>query len=338
MTEGSHQSCGSHGARTVDWILDRTVLPGFSSIGWRLRGLSSQPADPDGRLRGADVVVTGASSGIGEAAARAFADLGARVHVVVRNRERGEAAIARIVEATGSEDVTLHLCDVSSLDSVRALVPELSESFGDRGLRALVHNAGVLLQERQSSVDGFELTLATHVLGPLLMTELLAPALAAGAPSKVIFVTSGGMYTERLRVDDLELESRDFDGPAFYAHAKRIQVILTGLLDARFAQQGTTVHAMHPGWVDTPGVVEALPRFHSTLGPILRSDEQGADTIVWLAASAAADECGGRLWMDRRVRPEHRVPWTRETAVERARMWSRLAEMAQISPSDPAGM
>lgn len=330
MASEVHESCGSS---AVDWILDRSVLPGFSSIGWRLRGLDDRPADPEGRLRGADVVVTGASSGIGEAAARRFAILGARVHVVVRDRERGEAALARIAEASGSDELTLHLCDVSSLASVREVAPELSESFGGRGLHALVHNAGVLLQERRSSADGYELTLATHVLGPLLMTELLAPDLAAGAPSKVIFVTSGGMYTERLRADDLELASRDFDGPAFYAHAKRIQVILAALLDARLEPQGTTVHAMHPGWVDTPGVVEALPRFHSTLGPILRSDEQGADTIVWLAASRAADENGGKLWMDRRVRPEHRVPWTRETALDRARMWSRLTEMAGVATS-----
>ncbi len=324
------------GSGAVDWLLDRTVLPGFSSIGYRVRGLAGSSPDPDGRLAGRDVVVTGANSGIGAAAAEQFATLGARVHMVVRNRERGEDARARISEATGSDELHLHHGDLSSLASVRALAAELNRELGT-GIAALVHNAGVLTQERERSDDGYELTLATHVLGPLLLTELLVPALIAGAPSAVIFVTSGGMYSEKLDADDLQLERRDFDGPAFYAHAKRIQVILAGELNQRLAPDGVSVHAMHPGWADTPGVVEALPRFHSTLSPILRSPAEGADTIVWLAASEGAASAGGQLWMDRRVRPAHRVPWTHETAAERARALTKLAEMAGIEdlPKDP---
>lgn len=317
------------GSGAVDWLLDRTVLPGFSSIGYRVRGLAGASPDPEGRLAGRDVVVTGANSGIGAAAAEQFAALGARVHMVVRDLERGADARARISEATGSDELHLHRGDLSSLASVRELGAALAEELGT-GIAALVHNAGVMTQERETSVDGRELTLATHVLGPLLLTELLVPALAAGAPASVIFVTSGGMYTEKLAADDLELERRDFDGPAFYAHAKRIQVILAGRLDEELAPRGIRVHAMHPGWADTPGVVESLPRFHSTLGPILRTPAEGADTIVWLAASDEAAAAGGRLWMDRRMRPAHRVPWTHETAAERERMRTRLAEMAGL--------
>ena len=316
----------------VDWLLDRSVLPGFTAIGYDVRGLSGSTPDPEGRLREAEIVITGASSGIGEAAAEQFAALGAHVHMVVRSRERGEAARARISEKTGSDTIHLHECDVSSLKSVRALAASLDAELGEAGLAALVHNAGVMTKERESSVDGFELTLATHVLGPLLLTDLLTPLLAKAAPSRVVFVTSGGMYTEKLDADDLELEGRDFDGPGFYAHAKRIQVILTSLLDARLEPLGISVHAMHPGWVDTPGVVDSLPRFHSTLERILRTPAQGADTIVWLSA---ADEplrpgSSGKLWMDRRIRPAHRVPWTHEDEVDRARMWSQLRDMAAI--------
>jgi dehydrogenase/reductase SDR family protein 12 len=329
------RSIGS--SRTVDWLLDRTVLPGFSSIGYRVRDLAGADPDPDGRLRGKAVVITGANSGIGAAAAEQFASLGAQVHMVVRDLGRGADARARISEATGSDELHLHRCDLSSLGSVRELAAGLSDQLGG-GIAALVHNAGVLTQDRQTSADGYELTLATHVLGPLLLTELLVPALAAAAPSKVIFVTSGGMYTERLDVDDLELSQREFDGPAFYAHAKRIQVILAGLLDARLEPLGVTVHAMHPGWADTPGVVEALPRFHSALAPILRTPAEGADTITWLAAAEEAEAAGGKLWMDRRVRPAHRVPWTRETAAERERLWRRLTEMVHLTnKEEPVG-
>lgn len=314
-------------SRPVDWLLDRTVLPGFTAIGWDVRGLDGSPPDPAGRLRGREVVVTGANSGIGAAAAEQFAGLGAHVHMVVRNRERGEAALARIREATGSDNLRLHECDISSLASVRSFAMELTAELNGTGVTALVHNAGVMTKERSTSEDGFELTLATHVLGPLLLTELLTPLLAEAAPSTVVFVTSGGMYTEKLAVDDLELEGREFDGTTFYAHAKRVQVILAGLLDSRLEPCGITVHAMHPGWVDTPGVVDSLPRFHAVLERILRTPGQGADTIVWLAASQEAAAHGGELWMDRRIRPAHRVPWTHESPADRVRLWSRLTAM-----------
>jgi NAD(P)-dependent dehydrogenase (short-subunit alcohol dehydrogenase family) len=324
------------GSSAVDWILDRSVLPGFSSIGYDVRGLAGASADPEHHLRGRDVVVTGANSGIGAAAAEQFAALGATVHLVVRNLERGEDARARISEATGSDHLYVHRCDVSSLESVRTAASELTSEIGQGGIAALVHNAGMMTRERGRSEDGYELTLATHVLGPLLLTELLAPLLERAAPSKVVFVTSGGMYSEKLDVDDLELDDRDFNGTAFYAHAKRIQVILTGLLDSQLGPRGISVHAMHPGWVDTPGVVEALPRFHSTLERILRTPAQGADTIVWLAASDEAAEHGGELWMDRRIRPAHRVPWTHESPADRARLWSRLSEMAGLTEPQAA--
>jgi len=296
------RSIGS--SKPVDWLLDRTVLPGFSSIGYRVRGLAGSDPDPDDRLKGRPVVITGVTSGIGAA-------FGVR---------------ERIIDSTGNSDIHLHHGDLSSLRSVRELAAELNRDLGD-GAAALVHNAGVLTHDRETSVDGHELTLATHVLGPLLLTELLTPALAGAAPSRVIFVSSGGMYTARLDADDLELNQREFHGPTVYAHAKRIQVILAGLLDERLEPRGITVHAMHPGWVDTPGVAEALPRFHTALAPVLRTPAEGADTIIWLAADGEPAAAGGELWMDRRIRPAHRVPWTRETAAERARLWSNLHEM-----------
>jgi dehydrogenase/reductase SDR family member 12 len=314
------------GSKPVDWILDRTVLPGFSSIGYRVRGLADADPDPDGRLRGRAIVITGASSGIGAAAAERCAAGGAHVHMIVRDVERGSDVRARISEATGSDDIDVHQGDLSSLRSVRELAAELNEALGE-GVAALVHNAGVLTRDRETSIDGYELTLATHVLGPLLLTELLTPALAAAAPSEVIFVSSGGMYTARLDVDDLELKEREFDGPTAYAHAKRIQVILAGLLDERLEPLGISVHAMHPGWADTPGVAAALPRFRAALAPILRTPAEGADTIVWLAANEEPAAAGGEVWMDRRIRPAHRVPWTRESAADRALLWSSLHEM-----------
>jgi NAD(P)-dependent dehydrogenase (short-subunit alcohol dehydrogenase family) len=322
----NHAISSNGRSKPADWLLDRTVLPGFSSIGYRVRGLAGSDPDSDDRLRGRAVVITGATSGIGAAAAERCAAAGAHVHMVIRDVERGAGVRERISAATGSDDIRLHHCDMSSLRSVRELAEELNRDLG-AGAAALVHNAGVLTHDRETSIDGHELTLATHVLGPLLLTELLAPALAGAAPSRVIFVSSGGMYTARLDADDLELDHREFHGPTVYAHAKRIQVILAGLLDERLEPRGITVDAMHPGWVDTPGVAEALPRINTAFAPILRTPAEGADTIVWLAAGGEQAAPGGELWMDRRIRPAHRVPWTRETAAERNRLWSNLHEM-----------
>ena len=182
--------------------MDRSVVPGFSSIGFRLRGLGGSSPDPEGHLRGADVVVTGASSGIGAAAAETMASLGARVQMVVRDVEKGEDARARISELTGNDELRVRRCDVSVLDSVRELAAELATELD--GIDALVHNAGVMCKQRERSPDGIELTLATHVVGPLLLTDSLTPLLAARPASKVLFVSSGGMYTERLDIEDLE--------------------------------------------------------------------------------------------------------------------------------------
>ena len=133
-------------------------------------------------------------------------------------------------------------------------------------------------------VAGFELT-----------RSLLEP-LRAGAPARVINVSSGGMYTQRLRADDLQSEQGEFDGAAVYARTKRAEVVLTELWAQRLDPAQITVHAMHPGWADTPGVKSSLPRFYRATKPLLRTPAQGADTIVWLgAAGLPGRETGGLL-------------------------------------------
>src|SRR5206468_1834775 len=103
---------------------------------------------------------------------------------------------------------------------------------------------------------------ATNVVGPFLLTKLLVPALERAREGRIVNVSSGGMYARRLRVDDLEMRSEPFDGVVAYARAKRAQVILTEMWAQRLREPGITVHSMHPGWVDTPGVESSLPRFH----------------------------------------------------------------------------
>jgi len=172
----------------------------------------------------------------------------------------------------------------------------------------LVNNAGVLTQERELSADGIELTLATNVIGPFLLTELLIPALERSAPSRIVNVSSGGMYTQKLQADDLQSEQEDFDGPTVYARTKRAEVILTAMWAGRLAATGITVHAVHPGSADTPEVRSSLPRFYRVTRPLLRSPNQGADTILWLGAAAEPAQSSGGFWHNRRRRPTHLLP------------------------------
>jgi NAD(P)-dependent dehydrogenase (short-subunit alcohol dehydrogenase family) len=326
---GSNYERMNVASRALDRALDWTVAPGFSSVGIRLRErLWTERVEP-GALYGRDVAVTGASSGIGEATCELLARAGARVHMVVRDAGRGEIARARVVRGLGhaspvAPSLLVHECDVSDLDSVRSLAAQLPRQAP--ALVGLIHNAGVLTQQRERSAQGHELTLATAVLGPFLLTRLLMAELVRGAPSRVVFVSSGGMYTSRLRVDDLELEGAPFDGPRFYSHAKRAQVILARQFAERFGGRGVGFHSMHPGWADTPGLERSLPRFHRLLRPFLRTPTEGADTAAWLVESSEPDRHPGAFWHDRCPRPDRRLPRTGERPEDEARLWQEVSE------------
>jgi NAD(P)-dependent dehydrogenase (short-subunit alcohol dehydrogenase family) len=317
-------------SEVADRALDWTVVPGYTRAGYALR----EHLVPRGplELEGKNVMVTGANSGIGEAACGQLAQAGARVLMVVRDPKKGERSRQGVMARVPRAEPELVRCDLSDLGSVR----EAAAGFGESGrdLDVLINNAGVLPPERRHTDEGFELTFATNVLGPFLLTALLLPALKQAGASRVINVTSGGMYTARIDLDDLQLDNREFDGARFYAHTKRIEVALSEEWARRLAGTGIVVHSMHPGWVATPGVSSSLPRFDKVMKPLLRDPGAGADTIVWLAGSRDAAEHSGALWHDRRLRPKHRVPWTRETAEERAELFDRCAELCGVDQAE----
>jgi NAD(P)-dependent dehydrogenase (short-subunit alcohol dehydrogenase family) len=306
-------------SRVLDTLLDRTIVPGYSRLGCTVRR-SWWPADlPPGALDGRTVAITGANSGLGKATALGAARLGASVRMLCRDAGRGERARTEVLAAVPGAEVTVAECDLSDLKSVRAAAAQLRNDLP--GLHALVHNAGVLPPERSETAEGHELTVATHVLGPHLLTSELRPALAAEGDARVVFVSSGGMYAQRLRSDDPEFHEGDFDGSTAYARTKRMQVVLAQEWAKRLVAQHIAVHAMHPGWADTPGIADSLPRFAKLAGPILRSPEQGADTVVWLLAADEAACTTGLFWHDRRARPTSYVPFTRPRASEVAAFW-----------------
>jgi NAD(P)-dependent dehydrogenase (short-subunit alcohol dehydrogenase family)/carbon monoxide dehydrogenase subunit G len=319
-------------------LADRLILPGlvgFTHLGYRRKKRAWKALSVS--LRGRTAVVTGATSGLGRAAARQLAALGARVVLVGRDAARAEAARRDIVAETGNDDVAVALADLSLLADVRRLARSLLAT--EPRIDILVNNAGVLLNERTMTAEGLETTLATNLLAPFLLTQLLLPRLAASAkpsaPARIVNVSSGGMYTTGVKLDDLQYERRPWNGSDAYARTKRALVILTELWAERLRGRGVVVHAMHPGWADTPGVATSLPGFHALTRPLLRSADEGADTITWLAASPQAAEASGWFWLDREPHTTHVLRGTEGTPEERRRLWNALVALTGEGEAEP---
>ena len=165
------------------------------------------------------------------------------------------------------------------------------------------------------------------LLSPYILTERLCPLLQQADSPRVVNVLSGGMYTQKIDVDDLQSQNSEYSGSVAYAKAKRGLMILTEEWADRWADNGIVVNAMHPGWVDTPGVEEALPGFYKVTKRFLRTPEEGADTAVWLATSSEAAKVSGKFWLDRDQHPSHLSDRTKETDVERQQLLEALTEL-----------
>jgi dehydrogenase/reductase SDR family member 12 len=289
--------------KIADDVLDRSVVFGYTKIGSRLRR-AWWPADPrPTAMAGKRVIVTGATAGIGEAIARSFAELDATVHLLGRNADKVRHSAGAIRRAVSGAMVIEEVCDVSDLDAVRAWCDDLSGRIEE--LHGVVHNAGAMPKERTETPQGHETQLACHVLGPHLMTDRLLPLLRDAHGASVVFMSSGGMYSAPLSIDDLESKSVDYDGVRVYARTKRMQVVLADAWAHRLASppgDDVRVESMHPGWVETPGVADALPVFRRVTRPLLRDTADGADTAVWLVATRP-ESTSGHFWHDRAQRP-----------------------------------
>ena len=317
----------------VDDLIEWPVVTSFSRIGYAARSRrEGWNALDDHDLTGRRILLTGATSGLGRAAAGQLARAGAGLVLLGRDRARLERTRDDITPTSGPGPLDIVVADTGDLERIRAVAGELVASGP---LDTIIHNAGALEPERQTSPDGFEATVASQVLGPFLLTSLLLDHLGATAPGRVLTMSSGGMYTAGLTVDGLQMGS-DYRGTEQYARAKRAQVTLNEMWAERHGERGVVFHALHPGWADTPGVRRSLPWFRRVVGPLLRTPEQGADTLVWLTADDGEPlSTNGLFWHDRRPRPIHRMASTRRTDTEdrRRRLWEWCVENTGADPS-----
>ena len=328
-------------ADVVDAALEWPIAPSFTRLGYDVRSRTEgwrrlDEYDQTGQV----VVVTGATSGLGLAASRQMAANGATVVLVGRDAAKTDRVRDEVADATGNDRLESVIADLSELDAVEAAAAAISERHDQ--VDVLIHNAGALDAERHDNSAGIERTVAAQVVGPFLLTARLLDRLGGGtkeagdkgaAPARVLTRSTGGMDSAALDVDHLQRDAAHYKGTEQYARAKRAQVTLNELWAERLADRNVVCHAVHPGWADTPGVERSLPRFRTIVGPLLRSPEQGADTLVWLAADPGQPlATTGRFWLDRRPRPIHRLPATRrsDTPEERARLWDWCVERSGV--------
>jgi NAD(P)-dependent dehydrogenase (short-subunit alcohol dehydrogenase family) len=300
------------------------VVGSFSRLGPAVRRVVAGWSDDDRALEGRTVVLTGGTSGIGLAIARRCALAGARVHLLARDAARATS----VADALPGCHVSFGIADLSDPGTVRRFALDATAELGT--VDVLVHNAGALHRRLERTTTGDERTLATQLLAPFLLTSLLLPALRGGGagPGRVLTMSSGGMYTQRFELDALDPDPSDYSGPVTYARVKRAQVVLTGEWARRVPRAEVAFHALHPGWVDTPGIRAGLPGF-ARFGRILfRSPDDGADTAVWLSHDPEALRTSGDFWLDRRRRGLHRLPWTRG-GDDPARLWDRCEAWAR---------
>jgi NAD(P)-dependent dehydrogenase (short-subunit alcohol dehydrogenase family) len=309
----------------VDTLIEVPVVTSFTSIGPALRSrLDGWTALDEYDLTGRRIVLTGATSGLGLAAAERSTSLGATVLVVGRSRDKTERVCANL---PGPGRGTAVIADMGELDQVRSAAHAILDAGG---ADTLVHNAGALTEDRRTNAAGVEATVASQVIGPHVLTTLLLPSLSEAAPGRVVTMASGGMYAAGLTVQDLQMGADEYRGSEQYARAKRAQVTMSELWADRVDPSRVVFHAMHPGWADTPGVAASLPTFRKLMGPLLRSPDLGADTLVWLIADDAATQSSGDFWLDRRRRAIHKLPTTKttDTPERRAQLWAYVAQLA----------
>uniref|UniRef100_A0A8C7Y871 Dehydrogenase/reductase 12-like a n=1 Tax=Oryzias sinensis TaxID=183150 RepID=A0A8C7Y871_9TELE len=283
--------------------------------------------DLDVSVAGRSFMITGANSGIGKAAAMAIAKKGGTVHMVCRNKDKAEEARADIVKESGNKEVYVHILDLSETRKVWEFAEAFKKKY--KALNVLINNAGSIMSQRDVNAEGLEKSFAVNVLGIYILTKSLVPLLEKSPDPRVISVTSGGMFVQKLRIGNLQSERGRYDGTMVYAQHKRQQVVMT----EQFAKTHTNIHfsVMHPGWVDTPAVANAMPDFHRSMKESLRSPDQGADTVVWLAISEVAiTNPSGRFYQDRRVVSTHLpLAWTHSSPLEEQKFMSLLEELAK---------
>ncbi|MGZ8410865.1 MAG: SDR family oxidoreductase [Hyphomicrobium sp.] len=280
-------------------------------------------------MHGKVCVVTGATGGIGRVTARELAHRGAEVIIIGRNRERGEAAAAEAQTASGGSGTFL-AADLSSQNEIRRLAGEILRRH--ERIDVLVNNAGGMFRRRRLSPDGIEMTFALNHLSSFLLTDLLLPALSRAPAARIVNVASEAHRGVDLDFENLQGE-RGYQGLRAYKRSKLANICFTFALARRLAGSAVTANALHPGFVATD--IGARSDWMATIAWRLVSlfaidVEKGAETSVYLAASADVEGVNGRYFSE--CGPVEPAPPARDRDVQR-KLWDVSVEMTGVSAS-----
>lgn len=254
-----------------------------------------------GVMDGKIVIVTGANSGMGLATTIELAKLGAKVVMACRSEERGGIALKQAREAGGRSDIELMICDLGSLDSIRAFAAAYKERYGR--LDVLVNNAGVVSLKRQTTKDGFESMIGVNHLGHFLLTHELLELLKAAPQGRIVNVSSGAHKIGDIYFQD-PFFANGYNVAKGYAQSKLANILFTKELAQRLSGTKVTVNSLHPGAVGTNIGVDRTTGFGKSvlrmLSPFFRTPLKGADTAIYLASSEEGGTASGMYYIDRK--------------------------------------
>ncbi|MBP1993887.1 SDR family oxidoreductase [Paenibacillus eucommiae] len=268
------------------------------------------------------VMITGANSGMGLATTIELAKLGARVIMVCRSRERGEAALLEAVKQSGSEQIELMLCDLASLADIRAFAEAFKAKYDV--LDVLINNAGVVSIKRAKTKDGFEIQLGVNHLGHFLLTNLLLEELKRSPQGRIVNVSSAAHKSGDINFDDT-LFPKGFNVWTGYARSKLANVLFTKELARRLKGTAITVNSLHPGAVGTHIGVNRESGFGKTIWKLVRpfflSALEGSRTAIYLATSDQVADVNGEYFYKEKIAPVSKKASDQQLA-EKLWIWS----------------
>jgi NAD(P)-dependent dehydrogenase (short-subunit alcohol dehydrogenase family) len=278
-------------------------------------------------MRGKVVVITGATSGIGEVAAQRLADMGARIVLVARDETRGEAALTRLRSADKSLSHSIHYGDLSRISEMQRLAVEIAAA--EPRIDVLINNAGAMFGSRQRTEDNLELTFATNHMAYFVLTLGLRERLLASSPARIVNTASDAHKGRVLDFEDLQ-STKGYAALNVYGRSKLCNILFTRELSRRWRERGVTVNCLHPGFVATRfgdgsgGFLSSAVRLAKTFAI---SPEKGAQTIVYLASSPDVASVSGEYFY--KCRPATPTAEARDDAAAK-RLWVESAKLAGI--------
>lgn len=281
-------------------------------------------------MRDKVVVITGATSGIGQVAAETLAGQGARIILVARDKIRAENSLARLRERAPASNHTVHYADLSRLGEMKRVAAEIAAA--EPRIDVLVNNAGALFGHRQVTEDGLEKTFAVNHIAYYVLTYGLRERLLASAPARIVNTSSNAHKRSPLAFDDLQ-SARHYSAFMVYSRSKLCNILFTRELARRLGGTGVTANCLHPGFVDTRFGERSGGLFARLIGVAkfgALSPAKGAETLIYLASSPEVAGVNGKYFY--KCRPATPTAAAQDDEAAR-KLWLESARLAGI-PDD----